>query len=146
MSLRFSSDSAILFCKDSPPALKRSATAPVFAQAVVSAGYFEDRTGIPTQLSVHDDYSMHVLSSTIAVSVGSRGEHVAAASDGPALPTSQPYGFLQGQVLQGMSGGPVLNSQCGVLGVISRVTTNSAFASLDDVDGWLLEEGKAWGG
>ncbi len=52
------------------------------------------------------------------------------------------FGMLQGKVLKGMSGGPVLDAHCGVVGIISRFSTNTAFALMDEVDALLLRE--AW--
>jgi hypothetical protein len=36
-----------------------------------------------------------------------------------------------------MSGGPVLDAQCGVVGIIHGAGKNTAFVSLDEVDEWL---------
>lgn len=108
----------------------------------------------PLPLSVHDNFAMHVLTSTIAVSVGPGAATLAASGDGLSggglsggglsLPThtQPPFGMLQGKALHGMSGGPVLDVHCGVVGIISRRGTNTVFANLDEVDAWLL--GKAW--
>ena len=53
-------------------------------------------------------------------------------------------GVLQGKAIKGMSGGPVLNAQCGVVGIISARGKNTAFSSLDDVDAWLLGSAQGW--
>ena len=80
---------------------------------------------------------MHVLSSTVAVPLGPGAQTWAAASSGLPIDASlAPFGMLQGQILKGMSGGPVMDAQCGVAGIISGFATNSAFAKLDDVDAW----------
>jgi uncharacterized membrane protein YgcG len=160
------SDSAVLRCADAPPLLRRTASAPVFAQAVVAAGFFQTfyDPDFPPPLSVHDNFAMHVLTSTIAVSMGPGAATLAASGGGLSggglfggglsggglsggglsLPTrtQPPFGVLQGKALQGMSGGPVLDVHCGVVGIISRLTTNTAFGSLDEVDAWALAE--AW--
>jgi hypothetical protein len=146
------SDSAVLRCADAPPLLRRTASAPVFAQAVVAAGFFREDFPNPVllpPLSVHDSFAMHVLTSTIAVSMGPGAATLAASGGGLSggglsLPThtQPPFGVLQGKALRGMSGGPVLDVHCGVVGIISRLTTNTAFGSLDEVDAWALAE--AW--
>ncbi len=141
------SDSAVLRCADAPPLLLRAAPAPVFAQAVVAAGFFRvpfpDPAFLPP-LSVHDSFAMHVLTASIAVSMGPGAATLAASGGGLSPPTlTQPlFGVLQGKALHGMSGGPVLDVHCGVVGIISWLSTNTAFANLDEVDAWLLEE--AW--
>ena len=141
----FTGDAAVLRCKEASPPLMRTSAPPVFAQAVVAAGFFADSTGIETALSVHDNFSMHVVSSSIAVSMGPLAVAKAMAggdaslNDGVAPPPLAPFGMLQGTLLQGMSGGPVLDVHCGVVGIISRASTNSAFTVLDEVDAWLLQ-------
>ena len=144
------SDSAVLRCADAPPLLRRAASAPVFAQAVVAAGFYLEKfpdPDFPPPLSVHDHFAMHVLTSTIAVSMGPGAASLAASGGGLSggglsLPThtQPPFDVLQGMALQGMSGGPVLDVHCGVLGIISRRSTNTAFANLDEVDAWVMKE------
>ncbi len=137
----FTSDSAVLRCEDAPPLLVRSGANPVFAQAVVAAGFFEDKNTIKTVLSVHDQYSMHVVSSNIAVSMGPLAELELLAGGGVPLPAvvppQHPFGMLHGKLLQGMSGGPVMDVRCGVVGIISQRTTNTAFTNLDEVDAYV---------
>ena len=92
---------------------------------------------------------MHVLSSSIAVSMGPAAARLAATGGGllPHNVTQPLFGMLQGKALQGMSGGPVLDVHCGVVGIISRVSTNTAFSTLDEVDAWLLKKrsgGAGW--
>jgi len=140
----FASDSAVLRCEDASPLLVRSGASPVFAQAVVAAGFFNDKSGgITTALSVHDQFSMHVVSTNIAVSMGPLAELELLAGDGVPLlaevPPQNPFGMLHGKLLQGMSGGPVMDVRCGVVGIISRRTTNTAFTNLDEVDAWLQQ-------
>lgn len=139
----FTSDSAVLRCEDAPPLLVRSGASPVFAQAVVAAGFFNDKTGITTALSVHDEFSMHVVSTNIAVSMGPEDELKHLAGGGVPLlavvPPQHPFGMLHGKLLQGMSGGPVMDVRCGVVGIISQRTINTAFTNLDEVDAWLLQ-------
>jgi len=140
----FASDSAVLRCEDASPLLVRSGASPVFAQAVVAAGFFNDKSGgITTALSVHDQFSMHVVSTNIAVSMGPLADLELLAGGGVALlaevPPQNPFGMLHGKLLQGMSGGPVMDVRCGVVGIISRRTTNTAFTNLDEVDAWLQQ-------
>ena len=139
----FTSDSAVLHCEDASPLLVRSGASPVFAQAVVAAGFFYDKTGITTALSVHDEFSMHVVSTNIAVSMGPQDELKLLAGGGVPLlavvPPQHPFGMLHGKLLQGMSGGPVMDVRCGVVGIISKRTINTAFTNLDEVDAWLLQ-------
>jgi hypothetical protein len=132
------SDAAVLRCEDKSPPLLRTGATPVFAQAVVAAGFFSG-SSITSPLSVHEDYSMHVLSSTVAVSLGPFAEAEASAR-GLVLQSNLPpfFGMLQGKVLKGMSGGPVLDVHCGVVGIISGFSTNTFFYPLDEVDAWML--------
>ena len=144
----FTADAAMLHCEGAAPPLVRTEAPPVFAQAVVAAGFFEDiRISVPkTALAVHEGYSMHVVSSNIAVSMGPMTEAVMADGGGGSLlaaaPPVPPFGMLQGKLLRGMSGGPVMDVRCGVMGVISIASTNSAFVNLDEVDAWLREQGE----
>ena len=89
---------------------------------------------------------MHVVSSNIAVSMGPLAELELLAGGGVPLPAvvppQHPFGMLHGKLLQGMSGGPVMDVHCGVVGIISRLFTNTAYSTLDEVDAWLLHE--AW--
>jgi hypothetical protein len=143
------SDSALLRCEDAPPLLRRASSAPVFAQAVVAAGFYHENFPdpvFPPPLSVHNNFAMHVLTSTIAVSMGPGAAFAASggglSGGGLSLPTHMqpPFGVLQGMALLGMSGGPVLDVHCGVVGIISRRSTNTAFAYLDEVDAWVMKE------
>jgi hypothetical protein len=137
------SDSAVLRCEDAAPPLRRTLRAPVFAQAAVAAGFFKGPvSNYPPTLSVHDDFAMHVLSSSIAVSLGPVTAKWAAPGGGslPRTRAQSSFGMLQGRVLQGMSGGPVLDVHCGVVGIISAFSTNTDFGTLDEVDAWLQHE------
>ena len=89
---------------------------------------------------------MHVLSSTIAVSLGP-GPAAQAAAGGESWPRTltplqPPFGMLQGKALKGMSGGPVMDVHCGVVGIIKGYSTNSVYSTLDEVDAWLQEAGE----
>ena len=137
-------DAAVLRCKDASPLLMRTSAPPVFAQAVVAAGFSADSSGIQ---SVYESIFMHVAPSRIAVSMGPLAVAKTLAGGGALLhnavaapPPLAPIGMLQGMLLQGMSGGPVLDVHCGVVGIISSASTNSAFTMLDEVDAWLQRE------
>lgn len=92
-----------------------------------------------TLTPVANSVAMHVMPSVITATLGP--VPVSASSGGALLPDLQSpsplFGFLRDQVLHGMSGGPVMDAQCGVVGIIHGLTINTAFVSLDEVDEWL---------
>ena len=119
VNVTFPSNSAVLRCVDSAPLLARAPYPPVFAQAVVAAGYCSDAESV-TAFSVHDKVSLHMLSSTVSVSMGPGEKVLATQGAPPPPPLVRLYsGGLQGKAIGGMSGGPVLNAQCSVLGASS---------------------------
>jgi hypothetical protein len=141
----FTSDSAVLRCKDAAPVVTRALAAPRFAQAVVAAGFHSGALDMDP-LVVHKSVALFMLPSSIAATMGPMPvEATSGHSPLAMMDNSKAHGFIQGRAVQGMSGGPILDAQCGVVGILHAAAKNTAFVSLDEVDEWLRVGGGGLG-
>ena len=125
-------------------ALSRAGGSPRLGLSVVAAGFVADAfSGTPMYSLPHD--SRTTIKLTFARVSNTAGhwnnESCDVAHTGSATrPTwsIEPGGFFDGLVTRGMSGGPLLNLRCIVIGIIhGKGCESSIFARLDAVDKYL---------
>jgi hypothetical protein len=131
-------DTALLSCEaqHDAPRLRRRTDPVSLSLPVAAAGFTADALN-QSNYSIHEGIALSVRLSRVGTTLGSgpavhstfrsrtdhRGFSVAGVVEQPTSP--------------GMSGGPVLDKDCGVLGVNHITAASSGFASLDEVDAYL---------
>jgi hypothetical protein len=139
------SDAALLHCPGAAGTLplRRRAGSPAFFLPAATAGFADDAL-------VTSEYSLPLTGKALNIRPSYVGTTLGAGR--PAHSTSS-YGTdslgyrVAGVVEQGtvfcMSGGPVLDASCGVLGVNHVSLQSSGFAGLDEVDNHMSEFAKS---
>ena len=125
-------------------ALSRAVDSPHLGLSVVAAGFVTDAFGGLPQFSLplYPLISVKLTFSRVSNAAGHwNNESCDVAHTGPATRppwTIEPGGFFDGLVTRGMSGGPVINLRCGVIGIThGKGCESSIFARLDAVDKYL---------
>ena len=131
-------DSAVLLCeaRHDAPRLRRRTDPVSLSLPVAAAGFTPDALN-HSEYNILTNTALSVRLSRVGTTLGS----------GPAVyPTfrgrTDHRGFSVAGVVEqptapGMSGGPVLDKDCGVLGVNHISAVSSGFVSLDEVDAYL---------
>ena len=128
------SDSALLLCPGAagtPPLRRRACAADFYLPAAT--------TGFALDTLVSSEYKLPALDKALFIRLSyvgtTLGTHPLYSS--PYGTDSLGYhvaGVVEHATVMGMSGGPVLDASCGVLGVNHAYARNAGFASLDLVD------------
>ena len=135
------SDTALLHCPGAAgiPPLRRRANAAAFFLPAATAGFAADEL-------VSSEYSLPLRRMALNIRLSYVGTTLGAGR--PAHPTSShgtdSFGYRVAGVVEqgtvgGMSGGPVVDASCGVLGVNHVSLLSSGFAGLDEVDQRMSE-------
>ena len=149
-------DAAVLACVGAGvaaagvSALSRAVGVPRLGLSVVAAGFVTDAFGKSPQFSLQLDplITVKLTFSRISNVAGHwNNETCDVAHTGPAMRPAwyiEPGGYFDGIVTRGMSGGPVLNLRCFVVGIThGKGCESSVFARLDAVDKYLREKAEA---
>ena len=145
------SDAALLNCTGAGglAGLAPSLSAGRLSQAVAIAGFSRDSyTGLTSRhlpgeaVALNVDFA-HVVG-VAGPSIDANGELcVSSGADDAEFSGARPAGFVDRRVSPGLSGGPVLDLQCGVLGIAhGRLCGAGAFVGLGPVHDFLAEASK----
>jgi hypothetical protein len=137
-------DTAVLSCKaqHDAPRLRRRTDPVSLSLPVAAVGFTNDAL----------NHSEYIITKGNALSVRLSRVGSTLGSGPPVRPTSRystdhrgfrVAGVVEQPTAPGMSGGPVLDKECNVLGVNHISAASSGFASLDEVDEFLSAEGAA---
>ena len=130
-------DSALLHCPGAagtPPLRRRPGAAGVFLP-VAASGFADDALNSTEYALPSLGKSLHIRLPHVGTALG--------VGKAPARPASShgidSLGYIVAGVVEqgialGMSGGPVVDASCGVLGVNHATAQSAGYASLDEVD------------
>ena len=134
-------DSALLFCPGAAgtPPLRRQPEAAGYFLPVAASGFASDALNASEYALPSLGKSLHIRLSHVGTTLG--------VGQAPARPASShgidSLGYIVAGVVEqgialGMSGGPVVDTSCGVLGVNHAIAQSAGYASLDEVDSLLM--------
>lgn len=139
-------DTLILACPDAGDAPSYRASHSSLGSAAAAAGFALDSYAGGTPFHITDHVALHIRFSKQSNSAGRglvNGTCVIPSSDEDASARSwivEPAGFLDEAVANGMSGGPVLDTQCGVFGIIQGASCGaSVYINLSTVDAYVAQ-------
>jgi hypothetical protein len=136
-------DVAVLDCEGAVPVLGLAPStrfAGGLSQILAIAGFAEDAFANATDYHVRE--KKIALNVNFAHTVGVAGPGIdngtCTSSDEDGRSSAKPLGFLDHRVTPGMSGGPILDMECGVVGIANGRTCGAGtYVSLAPVDAFL---------
>jgi len=136
-------DVAVLDCEGAVPVLGLAPStrfAGGLSQILAIAGFAKDAYANATDFHVREN--MIALNVNFARTVGVAGpgvdDGICTSSDEDGRASAKPLGFLDHRVTPGMSGGPILDMECGVVGIANgRSCGAGTYVSLAPVDAFL---------
>lgn len=135
-------DSALLHCPGAAgtPPLRRRPGAAEFFQPVAASGFSLDALSASEYALPSVGKSLHIRLSHVGTTLGVAPRF--ASSRGIDSLGYIVAGVVEQGIAPGMSGGPVVDASCGVLGVNHVSLQSSGFAGLDEVDNHMSEMAK----